>query len=86
MVGDWVFGPTVLKNCVLNGGHYCRCLEGMQLLAEAFRRLLYRAFFSEKGIEPYISQLAILQDLNAAVEKGNTIDSQKYLYDFDKAS
>ena len=37
-----VFGPTVIENSVLNGGHYSRCLEAMQLLAEAFERLIYK--------------------------------------------
>ena len=37
-----VFGPTIIQNSVLNGGHYSRCLEGMQLLAETFQRLLYK--------------------------------------------
>ena len=32
-----VFGPTVIQNSVLNGDHYGRSLEGMQLLSEAIQ-------------------------------------------------
>ena len=63
-----VFGPSVIESSVLNGGHYGRCLEGMQLLAEAFERLLYREFFAEQGIHPYSSELSILRDLQSAVQ------------------
>jgi len=57
-----VFGPTVIQNSVLNGGHYNRCLQGMQLLAESFQRMLYKEFFAEKGVEPYMVQLVILHE------------------------
>jgi len=31
-----VFGPTIIQNSILNGGHYSHALEGMQFIAEAF--------------------------------------------------
>ena len=81
-----VFGPTVIENSILNGGHYSRCLEGMQLLAEAFERLLFKEFFNEKGVHPYAPVLAILTNLKSAVEKKNITDSQKYMAEFGEAS
>lgn len=39
-----VFGPTVINNFILNGGHYNRCLHAMHLLSEAFQQLLYNKF------------------------------------------
>ena len=63
-----VFGPMVIENSILNERHYSRCLEGMQLLAEAFQRLMYTYFFTEKGAEPYNWKLAILMSLMSAVK------------------
>lgn len=81
-----VFGPTVIQNSVLNGGHYNRCLQGMQLLAESFQRMLYKEFFAEKGVEPYMVQLVILSNLKSAVAEKNTTDSQKYMAEFEATS
>ncbi|KAG1692278.1 Glutamate receptor ionotropic, kainate 1 [Nymphon striatum] len=81
-----VFGPTVIENSILNGRHYSRCLEGMQLLAEAFQRLLYKEFFAEKNVKPYAQELQIVANLKTAVMKRNVIASQKYLVEFADAS
>lgn len=77
-----VFGPSVIESSVLNGGHYSRCLEGMQLLAEAFERILYREFFAEQGIHPYSSELSILRDLQSTVEKKDITESPRYIVKF----
>ena len=63
-----IFGPTVIEKSVLNGGHYSRCLEGMQLLSESLWRLLYQEFFREKGTQPYIFEFVTLNNLRAAVQ------------------
>ena len=84
MVAGWCLWST--ENSILNGGHYSRCLEGMQLLAEAFERLLFKEFFNEKGVHPYAPVLAILTNLKSAVEKKNITDSQKYMAKFGEAS
>ena len=81
-----VFGPTVIQNSVLNGGHYNRCLQGMQLLAESFQRILYKEFFEERGVESYVMELSILSKLKSAVAQNNTKESQKYMADFECAS
>lgn len=81
-----VFGPTVIQNSVLNGGHYNRCLQGMQLLAESFQRILYKEFFTDKGVEPYIMELGILSKLKCAVANKYIKDSQKYMAEFESAS
>ena len=81
-----VFGPTVIENSVLNGGHYGRCLEGMQSLGEAFERLLYQEFFAEQGIHPYTQELAILKDIQSAVEKKDITKSQKCMDKFQEKS
>ena len=39
-----VFGPSIIKNSVLNGGHYKQSLDGLQYLAESIRSLLYTDF------------------------------------------
>ena len=80
------FGPTVIQNSILNGGHYNRCLEGMHLLAEAFQRLLYKEFFAEKGIEKYKVELDILVNLKLSVANKCTVDSQKFMKEFKQAS
>lgn len=81
-----VFGPTVIENSVLHGGHYSRCLEGMQLIAEAFERLQYKEFFSEKGIAQYTHELAILTNLQSSVKEKCITDSHKYMVQFADAS
>ena len=81
-----VFGPSVIENSVLNGGHYARCLEGMQSLAEASERLLYQEFFAEHGIRQYAVELAILTNLKSAVEKKDTTERQKYMGKFHEES
>lgn len=77
-----VFGPSVVQNSVLNGGHYARSLEGMQLLAHAFRRLLYKEFFAAKGVEPYAAELATLAKLKSSVASKDVNNSQKYMEEF----
>ena len=54
-----VFGPSIIQNSVLNGGHYKRSLDGSQFLAESIRGLLYKAFFAEKGIASYFKEQTI---------------------------
>ena len=62
--------------------HYSRCIEAMQLLAAAFERLMHEEFFTEKGVEPYASELAILMNLNSAVEKKSITDRHRYMVQF----
>ena len=40
-----MFGPTIIQNSVLNGGHYNRSLLGIIHLAEGMQRILYAVFF-----------------------------------------
>ena len=54
----------------------------MQLLSEAMERLLYKEFFAEKGVKPYVPVLAILTKLKSSVTNKNTSDSQKYMEEF----
>ena len=77
-----VFGPAIIQNSILNAGHYSRCLLGMQFLAESFRRLLYKEFFVEKGVEQYKPELATLINLKTSVEKQDISESQKYMAEF----
>jgi len=63
-----IFGPTVIENSVLNGGHYSCCLEGMQFLAESLWHLLYKEFFNDRGMHPYAAEFGILNNMRAAVE------------------
>ena len=81
-----IFGPTVIEKSVLNGGHYSRCLEGMQLLSESLWRLLYQEFFREKGIQPYSFEFVTLNNLRAAVQCRDIAESQRYLAEFGVAS
>lgn len=81
-----VFGPTVIQNSVLNGGHYNRSLEGMKYLAEAMQRLLYKEFFAEKGVQSYAEELSILKKLQSSVAQNDTSNSQKYMDEFGKAA
>ena len=81
-----VFGPTVIQSSILNGGHYNRCLEGMHFLAEAFHRLLYKEFFVEKGIDKYKVELGILGNLKLSVANKSTVDSKKFLKEFEQVS
>ena len=81
-----VFGPSVIETSVLKGGHYSRCLEGMRLLAEAFSCLMYKEFFTERGIAPYAPQLDILKNLKAATMEKNTEDSKMYIAKFSETS
>ena len=81
-----IFGPTVIEKSVLNGGHYSRCLEGMQLLSESLWRLLCQEFFREKGTQPYIFEFVTLNNLRAAVQCRDTAESQRYLAEFGVAS
>ena len=41
-----VYGPTVIPNSIINGGHYSRSLDAQKLLAESMQRLLFKEFFS----------------------------------------
>ena len=81
-----VFGPSVIENSVLNGGHYNRSLNGMLLLHEALERLLYRQFFETKGVSPYSSELIILEELKAAVQNKDIQKSQQYISTFSENS
>lgn len=58
----------------------------MQLLAEAFGRLLYKEFFTEKGIAPHAPDLAFLIDLMSALKKKSFMDSEKYTVEFADAT
>ena len=81
-----VFVPSVIETSVLKGGHYSRYLEGMRLLAEAFSRLMYKEFFTERGIAPYAPQLGILKNLKAATMEKSTEDSKMYIAKFSETS
>ena len=81
-----VFGPTIIQNSVLSEGHYSHSLESMQFLAKAFKRLLYKEFFSEKGVERYTSELDILTKLKSSIAKKNISNSKKYMAEFAVAS
>jgi hypothetical protein len=80
-----VFGPTIIQNSILNGGHYSRALEGMQFLAEAIKQLLYKEFFAE-GVDQYTAELTILTNLKSSVAKKNISENQKYMAEFVTAS
>lgn len=71
-----VFGPTIIENSVLNGGHYVRSLLGMQLLAECFERLILREFFGQTQ-KDYTNEFSQLQELQAAVTARDSSNSQK---------
>ena len=58
-----VYGPSVIQNSILNGGHYNRSLDAQKLLAESMQRLLYKEFFLENGVTPYSDVLDILKTL-----------------------
>ena len=64
-----IFGPEVIENSILNGGHYSHCLDALQLLDEAINRLLYIEFFNEKGIKAYKKEFAVLLNLKSPVKK-----------------
>ena len=48
-----VYGPTVIQNSILNGGHYSRSLDAQKLLAKSMQRLLFKEFFADKGVTHY---------------------------------
>ena len=52
-----VYGPTVIQNSILNGGHYSRSLDAQKLLAESMQRLLFKEFFADKGVTHYSHEL-----------------------------
>ena len=81
-----VYGPTVIQNSILNGGHYSRSLDGQKLLAESMQRLLYKEFFAEKGISNYTQELEILAQLKTSTANRDVRESQKYLEQFHNSS
>ena len=58
-----VYGPTVIQNSILNGGHYSRSMDAQKLLAESMQRLLFKEFFADKGVTHYSHELEILGKL-----------------------
>jgi len=58
----------------------------MQLLSEAFTRLVYKEFFTEKGVDLYATEFSILSQLKTAVQARNIADSQMYLAEFMEAT
>ncbi|KAG1677087.1 ATPase family AAA domain-containing protein 2B [Nymphon striatum] len=59
----------VTQNDISNSlSHYNCYVEGIQHLAEAFKRLLNKEFFMEKGVKPYAPDLAILAKLKVNKE------------------
>ena len=81
-----VYGPTVIQNSILNGGHYNRSLDAQKLLAESMHRLLYKEFFTEKGIANYSQELDILGKLKKSTVSGNTVESRAFLEEFQMSS
>ena len=77
-----MFGPTVIQNSILNGGHYSRSLGGQQLLAEAMQRLLYKEFFAEKGVSNYSEEIEMLNKLKKGTVSRNISESQRLLTQF----
>ena len=55
-------------------------------LTEEFECLPYREFFAEQGIHPYTQELAILKDIQSAVEKKDITKSQKCMDKFQEKS
>ena len=81
-----MFGPTVIEDSILNGGHYSRSLEGQQLLAEAMQHLLHKEFFAEKGVSNYSEELEMLNKLKKGTASGNILESQRLLTQFQASS
>ena len=81
-----VYGPAVIQNSILNGGHYNRLLDAQKLLAESMHRLLYKEFFTEKGIANYSQELDILRKLKKSTVSGNTVESRAFLEEFQMSS
>ena len=76
-----VYGPTVIQNSILDGGHYSRPLDGQKLLAKSMQCLLSKEFFSMKGVTNYSLKLQILCQLKKSTANGNVLESQKILKD-----
>ena len=74
-----IFGPTVIQNSILNGGHYSLTLGGTQFLAKAFtdKDLFYIELFAEKAVNPYAPELATLEMLKSRAIKRNISESQR---------
>ena len=66
-----VYGPSVIQNSILNGGHYNRSLDAQKLLAESMQRLLYKEFFLENGVTPYSDVVDILKEMKESTAAGN---------------
>ena len=54
---DGVFGPSVIPNYTLNGGHYNRSVDAQKLQAESMQRLLYKEFFLENNVTTYLQEI-----------------------------
>ena len=83
-----VYGPTVIQNSILNGHYYSRSLGGQNLSAESMQRLMYKEFFSMKGviITNYSQELQILCQLKKSTTNGNVLESLKILKDLHASS
>ena len=81
-----VYGPTVIQNSILNGHHYSRSLGGQKLSAESMQRLMYKEFFSMKGVTNYSQELQILCQLKKSTTNGNVLESLKILKDSQASS
>ena len=77
-----IFGPTVIQNSVITGTHYSRSLEGMQLLAEAFQRLLYKEFFNQADATQYTEVFACLDKIKTYVSRMNFNEIKKTMDEF----
>ena len=81
-----MYGPTVIQNSILNGGHYNRSLDAQKLLAESMQCLLYKEFFGEKGVASYSDELEILGQLKSSTARGKVQESKELLADFQASS
>ena len=74
-----MFGPTIIENSVLNGGHYTRSLTCMQVLAEAMQRLLYKEFFTENNAAKYLRRVSLIKELKTSVAENDIVKSQELM-------
>ena len=81
-----VYGPTVIQNSILNGHHCSHSLDWQKLSAESVQGLMYKEFFSMKGVTNYSQELQILCQLKKSTANGNVLESLKILKDFQASS
>ena len=80
-----VFGKNEVKT-VLDGSHYSRALKGLLMLSEAIERLQWSEFFKQKGVNTYIKELTLLNNLKLLVSSMNEQHSKEELQAFIESS